>query len=128
MDKDKVKELQSRLQACCEQYVKALHELWDINVSCGEWSEKDNYISLYTVSDIPLTLLDVFYIVNNSIPFDEVNAWNDYNDWAFTMEQHVIGLQQWHKGCRGVPLYVREKLTKMKDDLLKECERLKEQY
>lgn len=99
MDKAHIKLLKENYEKACNDYVRALLVLWDVDYKCGYWIG-DEVGGVYDVDGwITIGMQDIVYCVENNVTSKEVEEWQDYYIKCHDYNLPTMNLNAWHKGA-----------------------------
>ena len=109
--------LRTAFDKAVANYVAALLEMYEWDAYYGYWVGDDN-TGIYAYGDNHfINLANVVYIVDNDVPLDVLEEWEDYCLWAHEFNQSIPNLDSWVKGCPRVSKEEMEALSKEKQEL-----------
>ena len=119
--------LKEQWERACNAYLLELLNMFDWDARYGYWIGDDTG-SLYAYGDCHfISMDDIRYCVDNGISYEEYSEYEEYNAAACSLGLDNINLRSWHNGCPRLSKEKIERLQNMKDELLKETERVKEE-
>ena len=117
--------LKKNYEDACNEYVKALLTLWDVDYKCGYWIGGD-VGGVYDCDGwIFLNMQDVVYCVENGVTSEEYEQWQDYGVKCAAYHLPIMNLNAWHKGA---PRHDFTKLDAAKKALEGEIENEKNKF
>ena len=117
--------LKKNYEDACNEYVKALLTLWDVDYKCGYWIGGD-VGGVYDCDGwIFLNMQDVVYCVENGVTSEEYEQWQDYGVKCAAYHLPIMNLNAWHKGA---PRYDFTQLDAAKKALEDEIENEKNKF
>ncbi len=127
-NKKQVNQLRNNFDKAVDEYVAALLKMYEWDGRYGYWIADDN-TGVYAYGDYHfIALADIIYIVDNSVPLDTFEEWDEYCLWAHKFSQTIPNLPSWVKGCPRLSKDERMHLEKLKDDLKEAIESYKDKY
>lgn len=122
-----IETLKKNFKLTAQGYVKALCEMWHLDEYYGFWVADDiGGVWCYGDTGTAITYEDMRVLVEQQVSFDAFMEYYDYCSWAIEFEQHEPNLSAWLKGCPRHSIETRQRLTKMKEDLDAEINKLRE--
>lgn len=120
--------LKKNFEDSCEAYVKAMLNNFEIDRSSCFWVA-DEIGGVLIVGDVlSLDMMDIIYIVNNDVPYEECLEWTDYNCSATEFNFNLLNLESWHMGAPRVPQETFEKLRGMKKEMEQLCDETRKKF
>ena len=126
-----IQHLREQWERACNAYLLELANMfeWDVSETShyGYWIAND-VGALYAYGDCHvISMDDIRYCVENGISEREYAEYEEYNSAACSLGLETINLRAWHNGCPRLPKESIERRQDMKDELMKETERMKEE-
>ena len=91
--------LKENYEKACNDYVRALLTLWDVDYKCGYWIG-DEVGGVYDIDGwITIGMQDIVYCVENNVTSKEVSEWQDYYIKCHDYNLPAMNLNAWHKGA-----------------------------
>lgn len=107
-------QLKAAYDKACNDYLNELLKMWELDAYYGFWNS-DQPGTIYHYGEThDLTMDEIIFCVDNSVPEDEVLAWEDYCLDAMEFGFNTPSLDAWHHGYPRVEPIVFERLRKMK--------------
>ena len=118
--------LRTAFDKAVTNYVAALLEMYEWDAYYGYWVGDDT-TGIYAYGDCHfLTLSNIIYIVDNDVPLDVFEEWDDYCLWAHEFNQRIPNLDSWVKGCPRESKEEMEALRTAKQDFENQIQELKD--
>lgn len=125
MNKAHIKLLKENYEKACNEYVKALLTLWDLDGYYGYWIG-DEVGGVYDIDGwITIDMQEIIYCVENNVTSKEVSEWQDYYIKCHDYNLPMMNLNAWHKGA---PMYDFAKLDAAKKALEDEIDNEKNKF
>ena len=100
MNNAHIKLLKENYEKACNEYVRALLTLWDVDYKCGYWVG-DDVGGVYDVDGwITISMQEIIYCVENNVTSKEVSEWQDYFIKCHEYNLSAMSLNAWHKGAQ----------------------------
>ena len=102
--------------------------MWELDGHYGYWiGDEDG--SLYDYGDgmFTISMDDIIYCVINDVTREQYMEWQEYICDAHEFKFDIPNLRSWMRGCPRTPPEAFDKLRKLKADLDKAVEELKQQ-
>lgn len=122
-----IETLKKNFELTAQGYVKMLCKMWHLEEHYGYWvGDEIGGVWCYGDTGTALTYEDIRVVVEQDVSYGDFSEYNDYCSWAIEFGQHEPNLSAWLKGCPRHSAETRQRLTKMKEDLDAEINKLRE--
>ena len=100
MNKAHIKLLKENYEKACNDYVRALLNLWDLDGYYGSWIGNE-VGGVYDYGDgiFTIGMCDIVYSVENGVTKEEYEEMLEYCIKCFDYNLPTISLDAWHKGA-----------------------------
>jgi len=120
--------LKKEYENAANKYVDALLSMYEMDSFYGYWIA-DDVGGVYAYGDtFFFNFDDIRYLVDNEIPLDVFDEWQDYCIEAFELGISQPNLQAWVKGCPRASKEEIERIRSIKRQLAEECDKLNDKY
>ena len=121
MNKAHIKLLKENYEKACNDYVRALLNLWDLDGYYGSWIGKE-IGGTYDYGDgiFTIDMQDIIYCVENGVTEQEYEEMLEYCIKCFDYNLPTISLDAWHKGAPRHDFTKLDELKKYLDDTIEE--------
>ena len=122
----RMNKLRQSFDKVVNKYVAALLEMYEWDAYYGYWIADDT-TGIYAYSDNHfISLHDLIYIVDNKVPEEKLDEWEEYCLWAHDHNEPVPNIHSWVKGCPRVSKEEIKRLDSAREDFEDAIENYKE--
>jgi len=110
----------------CNAYLSELERMWDWNIGSGDYwvADEKGGVFIYNES-VFINFDDMRYCVDHDVTEKEYQEFFDYGCKASQLGLDRINISSWFKGCPKVREESIDRLVKMKEELYKEIEKVR---
>lgn len=109
-------ELKLAYEAACTNYLAAFMEQYDLTCDPEPWVANETG-TIAMIGDSYYNMEEIRLCVDKEIPYDEVLAWESYNEEASLLGLNLINLRSWVMGAPRTPKEKRDELKAMLREL-----------
>lgn len=126
MNKAQIKLLKENYENACNDYVRALLNLWGLDGFYGYWIGKEvGGVYDYGCGTFTIGMQDIVYCVENGVAEKEYEEMLEYCFKCYEYNLPAMNLNAWHKGA---PRHDFTKLNALKKDLDEAIENKKNKF
>ena len=130
MGKAKEKELKSKYEEVCQEYLKAFVKLYDIERDVDDVWVANEAGTIACIGDLFLDFHDVikFSVDNNIGDYDELLRWYDYTLFCADFKMPAPNFSSWMRGCPRMTAEEQGTLITLKKNLDEAIKNFKSKY
>ena len=123
---ERMNKLRQEFDKVVNKYVATLLKMYEWDAYYGYWIADDT-TGIYAYGDNHfIALHDLIYIVDNKVPEEKLDEWEEYCLWAHDHNHPVPNIHSWVKGCPRVSKEEIKRLDSAREDFEDAIENYKE--